>query len=468
MALLGERYQQDKFSKKAREKFGDDNANNSAVIRTDQDSIMVIGLDSEANKSLEICDRMLDVSQTKKGFKIPEFFDQETKDSGEAGFNSNMILEDSPKEDDKERVEAETMFEKICKAFPLAKNLAAGVKEYFLTKGGKIDSDFKTTISHYELMKCIGKGSFGKVHLGIQILTGAKVAIKTITKKYLALDEAGKKKIELEIGLLMRCSKHSGVVGLLEVFESKDYFFLVTELAARGDLGNILKKQVVIPEIEVRKYFVEILAGIESLHRLKIIHRDIKLDNILIGEDGKARIADLGISKQITIGELQTDICGTPACQPPEMLTSKPYDGVGADIWSLGILLYHLTFGKMPFRAEKIEDLFVKIQSGHIAFPSKPEISPALKDLLCRMLQKDPARRIYLQEIKTHLWLEQYKVEPITEKIAVERLKNDRLAFRLVQQVGFTKKYLHDSLRANAFNHATACYQALFRSLNKE
>ena len=74
------------------------------------------------------------------------------------------------------------------------------------------------------------------------------------------------------------------------------------------------------------------------------------------------------------------------------------------------------------------------------------------------MLQKDPARRINLQEIKTHLWLEQYKVKPITEKIAVERLKNDRLAFRLVQQVGFTKKYLHDSLRANAFNHATACY----------
>ena len=113
---------------------------------------------------------------------------------GKQVFNSNMILgEDSPKEDDIYRIEAEMMFDKICKSYPLAKSLAAAVSDFFTHKS-KIDMDFKTTISHYELMKGIGKGTFGKVHLGIQILTGAKVALKAISKKHLMLDEAGKKK----------------------------------------------------------------------------------------------------------------------------------------------------------------------------------------------------------------------------------------------------------------------------------
>ena len=280
-----------------------------------------------------------------------------------------------------------------------------------------------------------------------------------------------RKRIEMEISLLMKCSKYPGVVGLLEVFETKDYFFLVTEYAARGDLAGILKKQGTVPEEQAKKYFTDIITGVESLHKLKVVHRDIKLDNVLVGENGKARLADLGISKQIHLGELMIDVCGTPACQAPESVTGKAYDGFLADMWSLGVLLYQLVFGKLPFRAEKIEDLYEKISFGQLVFPAKPETSHAIKDLMCRMLQKDPARRINLSEIKTHLWMEQSKCvveEKKSEKEIAERFKNDRLAARLVQMVGFTKKYIQDSIRANSFNHATACYQALYRSLNRE
>lgn len=468
--IASEKYQIRRLSKLTREKFSDVNQNNSAFIKPDNDSTMMIGIDSQdVNKSVEIYDRLLDMPTCKKtAMKLPDDSQACSKDTIDHSGSCAWVFEDSPKGDFPEKEEATAELEKQLKLNPLSKNLLAKIKTFFSQKDAKLESEYPTSISHYELLKCIGKGAFGKVHLGTQALTGRKVALKTIGKKYLAIDADNKKKTENEISLLMKASKCKHVVRLLEVFESKDYYFLVTEYAAGGDLKSIIKSRGGIPEEEAKPIFVDVIKGLKELHGMNIIHRDLKPENVVLTEKNKACIADLGISKEVVAGELLKDTCGTPIYEAPECLNlDKGYDGYGADIWTLGILLYEMIYEKPPFKSDKVEDLYSKIASSELTFPPSPEVSSSLKDLLRRILQKDPVRRLNLDEARSHLWLDNYHEADRSERDATARLGNERFTAYYIQNIGFPKKYVTDSLRQGVFNHATACYYAMLRSKNK-
>ena len=465
----------EKYEKRGREKYTDEHNNSAFIERKDyaDDSMMIVNVDDcEHNKSMDLYDKnMLDVpTNLGNNSNAPEFADQDTKDSVEPRLNGSLILDElTPKAPEPIKVEAERIVDKIMKANPTAKFLALKVKDFFTSRDGKHEMDYKTPISNYELVTCIGKGSFGKVHQGLQVLTCEHVAIKVISKKSLALDDNGKKKVEAEIYLLMKASKGKGVIQLLEVVESKEYYFLITEFAAQGDLGSLIKKKMCLSEEECRGIFVDVVEALDSLHKQHIVHRDVKLDNILLTKEGYARLADLGISKQLKISEKLTEPAGTPAYQAPESISLSQYDGYGADIWGLGIMLYHLVYGKVPFRAETIPEIYVKITKSDLVFPAKPETSPELKDLIRRILQKDPIRRINLNEIKSHLWLENFHDSRQTPpRELANGLKKDDLAMNIVRQLGFPKRYLLDSLRQSSFNHATACFNVLISTLHKK
>lgn len=466
----------EKYGSRGREKVKEDGHNNSAFIPIDdqEDSnVMKLELENcELNRSMDHFDKLIDVPTTiGNNSNGNEFADQDTKDSVEQKQSNSQILEElsRPKSPKPEKTEAVAFVERIFKANPAAKFLSMKIKEFFETREGKIDINYKTTISNYDLVKCIGKGTFGKVHLGLQVLTNEQVAVKAISKKYLALDENGKKKVESEIYLLMKSFRFKSVINLLEVVESRDYYFLIMEFASQGDLVSVIKKRGPIPEEEAKGIFLDVLSALDSLHKHNIVHRDVKLDNILLTEEGFAKLADLGISKQLKPGEKLTQVSATPVCQAPETINTKEYDGFGADIWSLGIMLYNLVYGKVPFKADTIEQVYEKITKADISFPSKPPTSPQLRNLLLRMLQKDYNRRINIEEIKSHVWIEDF-VDP-RQKPAPETwngIKREALANNIVRQLGFPKSYLLDSLRQNSFNHATACYYVLLDSLSKK
>ncbi|GFN92749.1 calcium/calmodulin-dependent protein kinase kinase 1 [Plakobranchus ocellatus] len=156
-------------------------------------------------------------------------------------------------------------------------------------------------------------------------------------------------------------------------------------------------------EEQSRSYFVDIILGIEYLHYQKIIHRDVKPSNLLLADDGHIKIADFGVSNEFSGGDASlTNTAGTPAFMAPETLRDdhQNFQGKALDIWAMGITLYCFTFGRVPFDEEYILGLHKKILKDEVRFPEKPAVSDSLKDLILRMLDKNPNTRITLPEMK--------------------------------------------------------------------
>lgn len=454
--------------KRTRDRCYEANLNNSAHLNQDNESTMVFGIDSnDVNKSVEICEHLLENHGLKNGLNYQIGGDPHQSVPDEFPKREPWSLQESPKDDEPERQQVAEALQKILKLNPLARSLISNIRDHFSKR--KKDSEFMTTLSYYDFLKCVGKGVYGKVHLGTQVLTGQKVALKAIGKKQLALDVHGKHKIENEIQLSIKASSCRNVTTFFEVVETKDYYFLVFEYASRGDLASLLKKKVVLSEQEVKQIFVDLLNGIEELHKLRIVHRDLKLENVVIMESGKACIADLGVSKLVEPGELLRDSCGTPAFEAPECLDlEKGYLGFQADMWSLGVLLYHMVCGRPPFAADRIEDLYSKIAFSELSFPPDKELSVGLKDLLRRMLQKDPERRLNIAEARTHLWLDNHAEMQVREDDPKLKMKNSRFSTCFIEELGFPKTYLNDSLWQGKFNHATACYRAILTNRTRD
>ena len=180
----------------------------------------------------------------------------------------------------------------------------------------------------------LGRGAFGKVNLALHKLTRRLCAIKSINKKYLS-DEKQRGKFEVEVNILKKM-RHMNVVRLLETFETDKYFLIVMELCCGGDLLTYVRKRRRLAEPLAKYLFKQIVEGVGHVHSKHIIHRDIKLDNILLDAQGHIKIGDFGVSKELKAGEKIYESCGTPAYIAPEVLTEHGYEGNSVDLWSLG------------------------------------------------------------------------------------------------------------------------------------
>lgn len=284
-------------------------------------------------------------------------------------------------------------------------------------------------LNQYKLIDCIGQGSFGLVKLAYNEEDDKHYAMKILSKKKL-LRKAGcfgrlgpnrkgnnpLDKIYREIAVLKKLD-HPNVVKLIEVLDDpdEDHLYLVFELLERGEVMQIPTDEP-LSEKQAWHYFRDVVLGLEYLHYQKIIHRDIKPSNLLLGDDGHVQIADLGVCNEFDGSDARLNsTAGTPAFTAPEALdpNAKYFSGKALDLWSLGCTLYAFVFGKLPFYNESVLTLYNMIKTKPVVFPASPIISNSLKDLLLRMLDKDPTNRITLPEIKKHNWVTRNGAAPL-------------------------------------------------------
>ena len=210
--------------------------------------------------------------------------------------------------------------------------LSKFIKEYY----NKNKEYPKTDLSFYKYGRMIGKGAFGKVNLGLNILTGRVVAIKSFNKDNIK-NELSKKKILYETNL-MRKLRHPSITKILETFESEKYIFIIMEYISGGNLQSFVKKRRKLSEKTAKIFFKQIIEGIKYIHSQNIVHRDIKLENILIDLNNNIKICDFGVGKLINSNLILHDHCGTPVYMAPEIIKGEGYFGFPVDICQVELL----------------------------------------------------------------------------------------------------------------------------------
>ena len=221
------------------------------------------------------------------------------------------------------------------------------------------------------------------------------------------LNERKKKKIRNEINILSKL-RHKFINQILDTFSTDKYIFIVMEYIC-ADLLSFIRKREKLSENISKLIFKQIIEGLKYINKKKIVHRDIKLDNILIDLNNTVKICDFGVSKKISEDELMIDHCGTPGYIAPEIYKDKGYEGFQCDIWSAGVTLYYMLSGTQPFRAYSLKEMEKKVVKGE--FEEIKNISAEANDLIKKMLQIDPDKRIRINEILNHPWLKDEDVE---------------------------------------------------------
>ena len=255
-------------------------------------------------------------------------------------------------------------------------------------------------IGPYALAKTLGVGSFGKVKLGQHDLTGHKVAVKILNRKKiqsLEMDE----KVRREIKIL-KLFMHPHIIRLYEVIDTPTDIFVVMEYVSEGELFDYIVEKGRLSEDDGRKFFQQIVSGVDYCHRHMVVHRDLKPENLLLDSDFNVKIADFGLSNMMRDGNFLKTSCGSPNYAAPEVISGKLYAGPEVDVWSCGVILYALLCGSLPFDDENIPNLFKKIKGGIYSLPN--HLSEGVRDLIPRMLVVDPMKRITIKEIRQHRW----------------------------------------------------------------
>jgi len=252
-------------------------------------------------------------------------------------------------------------------------------------------------LAKYNVGATIGKGAYAIVKLGAHIETGRRVAIK-IYNKLKFTDPKKKACLDREIKIMKRMN-HPNVVKLYEVIDTPRQLFIIMEFVKGQSLSGYIrsKKARKLPELECMRIFSQVVAGIEYCHSHNIIHRDIKMENVLLDECNNVKIIDFGFSICVNAVQRLKMFCGTPSYMTPEIVMKKDYYGQPADIWSLGILLYVMLCGQFPFCALTEPELFKCIARCHFTFPRG--VSTEAKNLVTSMLQLKPEKRAAIGKI---------------------------------------------------------------------
>ncbi|XP_050460764.1 calcium/calmodulin-dependent protein kinase kinase 1 [Cataglyphis hispanica] len=282
-------------------------------------------------------------------------------------------------------------------------------------------------LNQYKVLDEIGKGSFGVVKKVYNEEDGVHYAMKIVSKRKLMKKTGifGKipprragadplAKVYKEIAILKKLD-HPNVVKLVEVLDhpDKDNLYLVFELVHRGEILVIPTENPLTEEI-ARRYFRDVVMGVEYLHYQKIVHRDIKPSNLLVDRDDRIKIADLGVSTELREpGELLSGKAGTPAFAAPETsIANAQYSGPPCDVWSMGVTLYALVAGHLPWNESDGRAIHEIVRNEPLVFPSH-RMSLDMRDLIERMLDKVPESRITISEMKQHSWLTNNSTEPL-------------------------------------------------------
>jgi 5'-AMP-activated protein kinase catalytic alpha subunit len=255
-------------------------------------------------------------------------------------------------------------------------------------------------VGQYVLSKTIGKGTFGKVKLGVHNLTNEKVAVKILEKDKIQ-DVNDVERVAREIHIL-KMIRHPNIIQLYEIIETPKQLYLIMEYAQGGELFDYIVANQRVKETEACSFFNQIIAGVEYLHKLNIVHRDLKPENLLLTHNKQIKIVDFGLSNTYKNGETLKTACGSPCYAAPEMIAGKRYFGSQVDIWSCGVILYALICGYLPFEDPNTTNLYKKILNGEFKIPKF--LSKDAQNLLTCVLNTDPEKRYQISDIRKHSW----------------------------------------------------------------
>ncbi|KAI6060179.1 RAC-beta serine/threonine-protein kinase [Aix galericulata] len=246
------------------------------------------------------------------------------------------------------------------------------------------------TMNDFDYLKLLGKGTFGKVILVREKATGRYYAMKILRKEVIiAKDEVAHTVTESRV---LQNTRHPFLTALKYAFQTNDRLCFVMEYANGGELFFHLSRERVFTEDRARFYGAEIVSALEYLHSRDVVYRDIKLENLMLDKDGHIKITDFGLCKEgISDGATMKTFCGTPEYLAPEVLEDNDY-GRAVDWWGLGVVMYEMMCGRLPFYNQDHERLFELILMEEIRFPRT--LSPEAKSLLAGLLKKDPKQRL--------------------------------------------------------------------------
>ncbi|KXJ13094.1 serine/threonine-protein kinase SIK2 isoform X2 [Exaiptasia diaphana] len=345
------------------------------------------------------------------------------------------------------------------------------------TMGMATDRNKAIRVGFYDIEKTIGKGNFSVVKLAKHRITKTKVAIKIIDKTQ--LDEMNLKKVYREIQI-MKLLQHPYIIKLYQVMETKSMLYLVTEYASNGEMFDYLAHHGRLSEKEAKKKFIQILSAVEYCHKCHVVHRDIKAENLLLDQNMNIKIADFGFGNYYKPGNPLNTWCGSPPYAAPEVFEGKIYDGPQLDIWSLGVVLYVLVCGALPFDGATLQTLRDRVLEGKFRIPFF--MSTECEHLIRHMLVKDPYQRYTIDQIKKHKWLQGVELPSVGKPLIsnatlIEDLKNtedntaeseyNEQAINLMLGLGIDIERTKAALNENAYDHHTAIYYLLVDRLKQ-
>ncbi|XP_063707103.1 serine/threonine-protein kinase MARK2 isoform X14 [Culicoides brevitarsis] len=314
-------------------------------------------------------------------------------------------------------------------------------------------------IGKYKLLKTIGKGNFAKVKLAKHVPTGKEVAIKIIDKTQ--LNSSSLQKLFREVRI-MKMLDHPNIVKLFQVIETDKTLYLVMEYASGGEVFDYLVLHGRMKEKEARAKFRQIVSAVQYCHQKKIIHRDLKAENLLLDSEMNIKIADFGFSNEFTPGSKLDTFCGSPPYAAPELFQGKKYDGPEVDVWSLGVILYTLVSGSLPFDGSTLRELRERVLRGKYRIPFY--MSTDCENLLRKFLVLNPAKRASLETIMKDKWMnmgyEDDELKPYIEPMA--DLKDQKRIEALVA-MGYNRTDIEDSLAQSRYDDVFATYLLLGR-----
>ncbi|XP_051800156.1 serine/threonine-protein kinase MARK2 isoform X5 [Acanthochromis polyacanthus] len=319
-------------------------------------------------------------------------------------------------------------------------------------------SDEQPHIGNYRLLKTIGKGNFAKVKLARHVLTGKEVAVKIIDKTQ--LNSSSLQKLFREVRI-MKMLNHPNIVKLFEVIETEKTLYLVMEYASGGEVFDYLVAHGRMKEKEARAKFRQIVSAVQYCHQKCIVHRDLKAENLLLDADMNIKIADFGFSNEFTLGNKLDTFCGSPPYAAPELFQGKKYDGPEVDVWSLGVILYTLVSGSLPFDGQNLKELRERVLRGKYRIPFY--MSTDCENLLKKFLILNPSKRGSLeQQIMRDRWMNVgYEEDELKPYIEPQPDYKDPRRTDIMLQMGFSQEEIQDSLVNQKYNDVMATYLLL-------
>ncbi|KAM6909305.1 serine/threonine-protein kinase MARK2 isoform 7-T7 [Xenentodon cancila] len=319
-------------------------------------------------------------------------------------------------------------------------------------------SDDQPHIGNYRLLKTIGKGNFAKVKLARHVLTGKEVAVKIIDKTQ--LNSSSLQKLFREVRI-MKMLNHPNIVKLFEVIETEKTLYLVMEYASGGEVFDYLVAHGRMKEKEARAKFRQIVSAVQYCHQKCIVHRDLKAENLLLDADMNIKIADFGFSNEFTLGNKLDTFCGSPPYAAPELFQGKKYDGPEVDVWSLGVILYTLVSGSLPFDGQNLKELRERVLRGKYRIPFY--MSTDCENLLKKFLILNPSKRGSLeQQIMRDRWMNVgYEEDELKPYIEPQPDYKDPRRTDIMLQMGFSQEEIQDSLVNQKYNDVMATYLLL-------